>query len=133
MTRTDILRERLLSIGVCLLLLLDLLCNTLASVVLLVWAVATKQEGAPPSAFETMSARAGRAWLNNKLWARITVPAIDCVFALWQDSFVILPGGLVFTHPSHCVRSFIKLRHGAYLPREYSGPMPPSIEACYTA
>lgn len=131
MTRLDILRARLLALAVCFLLLLDLLGDLLLSVLLLVWAVATKQEGSPPSPFETMSARAARAGLNRKLWARITMPVIDRAFGLFQGPVAQLPDGRTFTHPSHCLRAFIKLRHGAYLPREYTGPLSPSIEACY--
>lgn len=130
MTRTEILRTRLAALAVCFLLLLDLFGNLLLSVVLLVWAVATKQEGAAPTAFEPMSARAGRAWLNRKAWAGLTVPLVDRLFRR-QRPVVELPGGRIFAHPSHCVRAFVKLKEGAYLPREYHGPLPPSIERCY--
>jgi hypothetical protein len=129
-TRGEILRERGQALLVALALLVDLLACLVLSIVLLLWAVATGQEGAPPTPFETLSARAGRARLNGKFWARITVPVVDLLFR-WQAHAVALPDGRTFTHPSHCLRAFIKLRTGGYLPREYHGPLPPSIEACF--
>lgn len=132
MSRFTILKTRLLAIGVCLLLIFDLLVNLLLSLVLLVWAVATGQEGAPPSAYETMSARAGRGMLNHKLAAIACAWCIDWLFDLCRQPHTAdLPGDRRFTHPSHCVRTFVKTKHLAYLPTEYSGPLPPSLEACY--
>ncbi|MES2633996.1 MAG: hypothetical protein V4669_13565 [Pseudomonadota bacterium] len=132
MTRFDILKARLLAIGVCFWLIVDLLGNLILSVVTMVWAVATKQEGAPPCAFETMSARAGRGMVNRKWPARVFGWCVDKVFAIFQGPVIDLPDGRKFEHPSHCVRAMVKTRHGTYLPHEYHQPLPPAIEAGYS-
>jgi hypothetical protein len=131
MSRAAIFRSRGLALLQCVALVLDCLLSLAISFVTLLWAVATGQEGAAPSPYETMSARAGRGMLSKKLLAGWLGAVVDRVFALWQGPQAQLPGGRTFTHPSHCVRAFIKTREGAYLPREYHGPLPPSIEACY--
>lgn len=128
MSRVTILKARALALLECLLLVLDCAASVVLSAVLLPWAVLTGQEGAPPSPHETLSARAGRAYLNRKAWAYITAPAIDALF-FWQDPTVQLPLGLTFTHKSHCVRAFVKTRYCAYLPSEYTGPLPASLIA----
>jgi hypothetical protein len=131
MGRAAIFRYRFLALLQCLALLVDCLLSVLISFITLIWALLTGQEGAAPSPYETMSARAGRGMLDRKLIATVCAWCIDRVFALWQGPIAQLPGSRTFTHPSHCVRAFIKTREGAYLPREYHGPLPPSIEACY--
>ncbi len=130
MSRADILKARLFALAQCFALIADLLGNALVSIPTGLWAVLSGQEGAPPCFTETMSARAGRAWLNQKLWARLTVPLIDWMFS-WQAPVAELPYGRTFVHPSHSLRAFIKTREGAYLPPAYHGPLPPSLEACY--
>lgn len=132
MTRGAIFKLHGLAVLGCALLLLDCIVNLLLSIVLLVWGLCTGQEGAPASAYETLSARAGRGMLNRKWASRICGWVIDRVFALWQGPVAELPCGRTFTHPSHCVRAFIKTRDLAYLPADYHGPLPPSLEACYT-
>lgn len=129
MTRTEILKTRLVAIGNCFLLIGDLALNLACSFVLMIWAVATKQEGAPPSAYETMSARAGRGMLNRKPLACAFGWCVDRVFDLWQGPVADLPDGRIFEHPSHCVRAMVKTRHGAYLPADYHRPLPASIAA----
>jgi len=131
MTRLQILTSRLAAIGVCFWLIVDLLGNLILSAVLMVWAVATGQEGAPPSAFETMSARAGRGMVNGKLPARAFGWCVDRVFSLFQGPVIELPDGRTFEHPSHCIRAYIKTRHGTYLPHEYHQPLPPEVKAGY--
>jgi hypothetical protein len=130
MTRSDILKARLFGLGQCLFLIVDLFGCFLLSIATGLWAVLTKQEGAAPCFTETMSARAGRALLNRKPWARVTVPVIDLIFC-WQEPTVDLPGGRSFTHRSHSLRAYVKTREGAYLPREYHSPLPPAVQACY--
>jgi hypothetical protein len=115
----------------CAMLLLDNFCTFILSCWLFLWALATGQSGEPASPHESMSARAGRGMLNFKRLARVLGGVVDRVFALWQPPYAELPDGRRFEHPSHCIRAFIKTRHLAYLPREYHGPLPPSIEACY--
>lgn len=129
--RFDILKSRLLAIAVCFWLIVDLLGNLILSTVLMIWAVATGQEGAPPSAFETMSARAGRGMLRGKLPARAFGWCVDCVFSLFQGPVIELPSGRTFEHPSHCVRAYVKTRERSYLPSDYQDPLPAEIEAHY--
>jgi len=124
--------ERIQALLVCVLLLIDCFGSIILSVVLLPWAAITGQEGAAPSPYETMSARAGRGMLNKKVLATVFAWPIDKVFALWQAPYCDLPDGRRFNHPSHCVRAFIKTRHLAYLPSEYAGPLPPSLLDCYS-
>lgn len=132
MTRGAILKNRALALLVCFLLLIDCVMSIILSVILLPWAWLTGQEGAAPSPYETMSARAGRGMLNKKALAILFAWPIDKVFALWQAPYCDLPDGRRFNHPSHCVRAFIKTRHLAYLPSEYAGPLPPSLLDCYS-
>lgn len=131
MSRMAILKARLLAIHLCMWLLLDLIGNFILSFVLVFWAVATKQQGAAPSPYETMSARAGRGMLNRKLLALWLGWCIDRVFELFQPPYADMPDSRRFTHPSHCVRAFIKTRDHAGLPSEYSRPLPQSLLDCY--
>ncbi len=131
MTRSEILKSRLLALLQCFALILDLLGCAVLSIFTGIWAVLTKQEGAAPCAFETMSARAGRGMLNRKWLPRAFGWCVDRVFELWQGPVAELPDGREFVHPSHCVRAMVKTKHGTYLPREYHAPLPPEIEACY--
>lgn len=131
MSRAKILRTRLLAILLCFWLIVDLFCNLALSFVTMVWAVLTGQEGAPPSAFETMSARAGRGMVNGRLLSRIFGFIVDRVFAIFQKPVIELPDGRTFKHSSHCIRATIKTRHGTYLPREYHEPLPADLLAGY--
>jgi len=132
MKRLAIFKTRALALLVCVLLLIDCALSIVLSVILLPWAVLTGQEGAAPSPYETMSARAGRGMLNKKLLARLFAWPIDAVFALWQPPHVDLPDGRRFNHPSHCIRAFISTRGLRYWPSEYTRPLPQSLLDLYT-
>lgn len=130
MNRIDIFKARLYALWLCVWMLLDCALAVLLQFAGLFWAVATKQEGEPPTPFETLSARAGRAKLNRKWWGFVTAPLIDLLF-IRQSPRAELPDGRVFEHPSHCLRAWAKTRAGAYLPASYHRPLPRELEACY--
>lgn len=132
MDRAAIFKDRALALLVCVLLLIDCFLSIVLSLILLPWAVLTGQEGAAPSPYETMSARAGRGMLNKKLLARLFAWPIDAVFALWQPPHVDLPDGRRFNHPSHCIRAMIKTQQNVYLPYDYQRPLPDELLACFS-